>query len=672
MDKVKKYVLDNFEGLFVLTILISISLINFLIYSKIAFLNFYYLPIMIAGYYLGKRMAVLGAFFTILMVWVFVLADLENYYTQAGHFDLYFNLTVWSGFLILAGWVIGSLKDKLRFTDQLREELEQEKDLLKISHEQLNEYSAKLENKVSERTQELTRSQETVESLKEKAENALYSVMDAKVARLMIEGKLRNEKQRISILFSDLKDFTQFSDQHSPEEVMAELNSYLYEMEDCIIQFHGHIDKYMGDGIMVEFGAPVHHPMHSLMAVLAGLYMQKRLKQTHPHWQMRVGIATGPTVMGLLGSKRKSYSCIGDPANLAARMEQLCEPGGLFVDEETYFDVKPYVLANRVRSFGWQRESDQHLKVEIEALQAEMIANPTDVDKLFALGLAFFRKRSATAAIECFQQVLKQSPGHEGAKMGLDEAKRKQDEYEKIAIKGKPDRVAVYEILGVNDPMQDLKIIPEAFRQRYAEVASQFKIPDEVVLPVECLDGSVNHGKMVAILAYAMIEKMGGSPQEKEDILVAGILHDIGKLIVPRAALARMDQMSDSEMEIFRKHPEESSKIIKKLGYQSEDLLQVVETHHEHFDGSGYPLGLKGEAIPLGARVLAVANGFDNLTSVRRYKNNFSYQDALQQIHQETQAGKFDMRCVQTLTDLLNAAEDKMPAAPIPLHKKTG
>ena len=134
----------------------------------------------------------------------------------------------------------------------------------------------------------------------------------------------------------------------------------------------------------------------------------------------------------------------------------------------------------------------------------------------------------------------------------------------------------------------------------------------------------------------------------------------------------RTDQMSDSEREIFQKHPEESSKIIKKLGYQSEDLLKVVVAHHENFDGSGYPQGLKGEAIPLGARVLAVANRFDNLTSVRRGKDNFGYQDALAQIHKETQAGKFDMHCDKALTELLNAEEDKRQASPIPLHKKTG
>ena len=75
MEKFKKYVFDNFDGIFILLILVGVSLINYFVYSKIAFLNIYYLPIMVAAYYLDRRRAVLGAFLIILMVWVYVLAD---------------------------------------------------------------------------------------------------------------------------------------------------------------------------------------------------------------------------------------------------------------------------------------------------------------------------------------------------------------------------------------------------------------------------------------------------------------------------------------------------------------------------------------------------------------------------------------------------------------------
>ncbi len=122
------WLLKNLEKLLILTTLISVMLINFFIYSKVAFLNFYYLPVIIGGYYLGRRLAVLGAFFTILMVWVFVLANQELYLLHSTKFDLYFNLTVWGGFLVITGWVIGYLAEKLRedlnISNRLRAELE--------------------------------------------------------------------------------------------------------------------------------------------------------------------------------------------------------------------------------------------------------------------------------------------------------------------------------------------------------------------------------------------------------------------------------------------------------------------------------------------------------------------------------------------------------------------
>lgn len=128
MKNKETWLLRNLEELLILVILISVMLINFFIYSKVAFLNFYYLPVIIGGYYLGRRLAVLGAFFTILMVWVFVLANQELYLLHSAKFDLYFNLTVWGGFLVITGWVIGYLAEKLRedlnTSNKLRMELE--------------------------------------------------------------------------------------------------------------------------------------------------------------------------------------------------------------------------------------------------------------------------------------------------------------------------------------------------------------------------------------------------------------------------------------------------------------------------------------------------------------------------------------------------------------------
>ena len=654
MEKLKRYVFRHFESHFIFTILISVILINFFVYSKIAFLNFYYLPIMLAGYYLGRRTAVLGAFFTILMVWVFVLADLDHYYAQEEKFHLYFHLTVWAGFLMLSGWVIGGLKEKLRFTDKLRDELAQEKQLLDITNKRLNDYSSELESKVSERTQELERSQGNVESLKTRVEDALFSVMDSKVARLMIEGKLRNDKRQISVLFSDLKDFTLYSEQNPPERVINELNAYLGEMEDCITQFYGHIDKYIGDGIMVEFGAPIKYKNHAILAVLAGLTMQERMKNVPNQWKMRVGIATGISVVGLLGSKRKSYSCIGNTANMASRLEELCEPGEVYIDHNTYMIVQQYFHVSRIRSVYGKREADKIVEAEIQSLENLLNQNPNDLDMLFALGQAFFKKRAASAAIEVFQKILKINPNHTEARESYIEAEKKKDEFEKIAIRGKRERVSIYRVIGLKDPLMDRNKFPRFFFDRFASVTSKIQLPMELIHASEAVDGTLGHGKAVALLSYALAETMGLSHKEKEELLIAGYLHDLGKIIIPHEIRGTYRPLSKYEQKLAHQHPEETTRMIQQLGYSSEILHRYIKSHHEHYDGSGYPNGLKGEQIPLGARILSIANDFDVLTSNRKNEEGMNFQSAVKELQRKTKAGKYDPQCLSALNQLFN------------------
>jgi adenylate cyclase len=656
MGVVRDYLFKNFEGIFILLILISVSLINYFVYSKMAFLNFYFLPIMTAGYFLGKKTAVLGAFFAILLIWVFVLVDKENYLAQGGEFDLYFNIIVWGGFLILSAWWVGSLSERFRLelknNNKLQSDLAKEKNLLKISNEELSKHTDNLALQVAERTKELERSHRTIETLKTKVEDTLFSVMDGNVARMMIEGKLRTEKRRISVLFSDLKDFTSYSENQPPERVVDELNTYLHKMENSIIKYYGHIDKYMGDGIMVEFGAPINYQMHSLMAVLAGLNMQSCLREFNTTWKMRIGIATGPAVIGLFGSKRKSYSCIGNTANLASRLEGICDPGGVFIDEETYSDVKPYILAAQVNNFSGHRSSDEVLNNKIKLLEAELVKTPDDVDKLNALGNALFEMKAASAAIDCYQKVLKLDSNNTKARLGFADANLKKEEFEKIAIKGKKDRMAVYRVIGLIDNMLNRSKIPEAFYDKYHGVASSLNIPDEVILPIESIDGRVGHGKMVAVIAYAMADVIGLSIKEKENILIAAFLHDVGNAIIPPELLDNNRQLTPSEYEIFKKHPTESCRLMKQMGYQSDSVLEIVVAHHERWNGSGYPNGLKGEEIPLGGRILAVADTLDAMTSKRLYAETWEYKSAIREIEKDTEEGLYDPRCLDVLKGL--------------------
>ncbi len=163
MDRIKQYLLKHIEDAIVLSILGAAIFVNYFVYAnKLAFLDLFYLLVVLAGYYIGKRFAILGAFFTILIVWVFILADQKKYYSIGEAVEANLSLTVWGGFLILAAWLIGSLSENLRRelkkSQRLREDLNHERELLSISNRQLRDYSFRLEERVEERTHELKQS----------------------------------------------------------------------------------------------------------------------------------------------------------------------------------------------------------------------------------------------------------------------------------------------------------------------------------------------------------------------------------------------------------------------------------------------------------------------------------------------------------------------------------
>jgi len=162
MSRITKYLIKHIQDTLVLSILAAVVFVNYFVYAKLAFLDFFYLLVVLAGYYIGKQFAVLGAFLTILMVWVFILANGSQYYSVQDAVDANLNLTVWGGFLILAAWLIGTLSEnlqrELQESQHLREDLNHERELLSISNRQLREYSVRLEERVEERTHELKQS----------------------------------------------------------------------------------------------------------------------------------------------------------------------------------------------------------------------------------------------------------------------------------------------------------------------------------------------------------------------------------------------------------------------------------------------------------------------------------------------------------------------------------
>ncbi len=658
MEKFKNYLTQYFEQTFVLLILLATSALNYFVPYKIAFLNFYFLPIILGAYYLGQRRAMLGAVFCLVMVLVYMMLDPEVFVSDNSTAGVYLHLTIWGGFLVLAGAVVGKLQENLKLEVDnvllLNRQLEQSQQELNESNIQLRDSNQNLEERVQERTLELQQSKSAVESLKSKVENALYSTMDSAVVNLMIEGRLRNEKRLMSVMFVDLVGFTTYSENTQPENVVADLNRYLQDMEPVMLAYHGHIDKYMGDGIMCEFGAPQEFAMHRLMAVTCALKMQNKLVECKHPWQMRVGVASGAAIAGLIGSRRQTYTAIGDIVNLAARLEQNCTPGRILIDRYTHEDVQQYFETRKLRVLSTRKDLDLQKEQELEKLGREVIERPDAAELHYQIGQIHLQIQEPNEALQYFETALRLDPNSDTFKIAYAEAGLKAKEYEKISVKGKRKRVEAFEVIGMKDPLKNRNKIPQALYDQYQYLGNEINIPEDVTLPSEVLDGSIGQSRVVAALSFILADSMGLSESEKRDILQAGFLADIGKELIPANLRNRRGGLTAGEFEVIQQHPEESCRLMRKMGYTNPAVLNMVKHSHEHYSGSGgYPGNFKGNDIPIGARIIAVADAYDALTSWRPYREPWECHAAIGELNREVEKGTFDPLVVSRLAELI-------------------
>ncbi len=153
-----------------------------------------------------------------------------------------------------------------------------------------------------------------------------------------------------------------------------------------------------------------------------------------------------------------------------------------------------------------------------------------------------------------------------------------------------------------------------------------------LILTIEARDRyTKNHSERVTAVALEIAKELGCSEQERDAIRFGGYLHDIGKIGVRDTVLLKPGKLTKEEFEEIKQHPVIGDNIIQPLGsFPLERLL--IRHHHERFDGTGYPDGLKGEEIPLIARILAVADTYDSMTSTRPYRKGLSHEIAIDEI----------------------------------------
>ncbi len=159
------------------------------------------------------------------------------------------------------------------------------------------------------------------------------------------------------------------------------------------------------------------------------------------------------------------------------------------------------------------------------------------------------------------------------------------------------------------------------------------------------------HSTRVSRYALLIAEKLGLSTKERHQLYLAAMLHDIGKIGVPDELLHRPGNLSDEEMERVRNHVQLGASMIEMLG-EMHPIVPLIRHHHESWDGTGYPDGMKGEEIPLISRIISVADMYDAMTSDRPYRKRRSHEQAVEEIKRTT-GTKVDPRVAEAFLQVL-------------------
>ncbi|MCX5814416.1 MAG: adenylate/guanylate cyclase domain-containing protein [Proteobacteria bacterium] len=202
-------------------------------------------------------------------------------------------------------------------------------------------------------------------------------------------AKLGGERREITVMFSDVRGFTTFSEKHSPEQVVQILNEYLGEMTDIIFQWEGTLDKFVGDEIVAFWGAPLPQENHAELAVKCTLHMKRRLGELHAKWESEgreslyagFGINTGEVIVGNIGAegKKMDYTVIGDNVNLGARVEGLTRKydSDVIITESTLDKIRGIITEGKM----WR------LKVEgLDRVAVKGKAEPVAIYAISSLG----------------------------------------------------------------------------------------------------------------------------------------------------------------------------------------------------------------------------------------------------------------------------------------------
>jgi HD-GYP domain-containing protein (c-di-GMP phosphodiesterase class II) len=161
------------------------------------------------------------------------------------------------------------------------------------------------------------------------------------------------------------------------------------------------------------------------------------------------------------------------------------------------------------------------------------------------------------------------------------------------------------------------------------------------------------HSTRLAEWGLRVARSLGVPEHSLPDLETGALLHDIGKVAIPESILGKPGRLTDEEFEIVKRHPEFGWTVIRNLPGLEHTSLQILH-HHENFDGTGYPAGLKGTEIPIGARIVSVIDSFDAMISNRPYRAGLPMKEVIRRLH-ESSGTQFDPLVVDAFVRIVEA-----------------
>lgn len=193
------------------------------------------------------------------------------------------------------------------------------------------------------------------------------------------------------------------------------------------------------------------------------------------------------------------------------------------------------------------------------------------------------------------------------------------------------------------------------FKHLLDELESAESVLINLALSIEAKDPyTVGHCARLSTLSVAVARELGLSEDQCEALKRGAIVHDIGKVAVPDSILLKSGPLSDEEIRLMKEHPVVGERICSPMrSFRS--VLPIIRHHHERMNGSGYPDGLKGEAIPITARILATVDVYDALTNDRPYRSSLTPKEAFETMQSEVDKGWLDGMLVAILRKMIAA-----------------